>query len=101
MVQMAGQGGGVVACSALKESYRHVLFSDSSISILLVYLKGTRGPLYRRLQQRKSHFMPPDLLDSQLNTLEEPEHALTLSIELSPEILCERIIQHAVGQQAS
>jgi carbohydrate kinase (thermoresistant glucokinase family) len=95
MVKMAGQGGGVVACSALKESYRHVLFSDSSTTTLLVYLKGTRGTLYRRLQQRKTHFMPLDLLDSQLNTLEEPEHALTLSIELSPEILCERIVYHA------
>jgi len=71
MAKMAGQEDGVVACSALKESYRHVLFSDSSTPTLLVYLKGTRGPLYRRLQQRKSHFMPPDLLDSQLNILEE------------------------------
>lgn len=97
MAEMAGQGGGVVACSALKESYRHILFGDSSIPILLVYLKGTRGTLYRRLQHRKSHFMPSDLLDSQLSILEEPEHALTLSIELSPEILCERIVHHAVG----
>ena len=95
MAKMAGQGGGVVACSALKESYRQVLFSDSSTPTLLVYFKGTRGTLYRRLQQRKTHFMPLDLLDSQLNTLEEPEHALTLSIELSPEILCERIVYHA------
>ena len=100
LTEMAGQGGGVVACSALKESYRHVLFGDTSTPILLVYLKGTRGTLYRRLQQRKSHFMPPDLLDSQLNTLEEPENALILSIELSPEIICKRIIQHIAGQQA-
>ena len=97
MAEMAGQGGGVVACSALKERYRHVLFSDSSTPTLLVYLKGTPGTLHRRLQQRKSHFMPPDLLDSQLNTLEEPEHALALSIELSPEILCERIVHHVKG----
>ena len=97
MVQMAGQGGGVVACSALKESYRHVLFGDSSTPTLLVYLKGSRSTLYRRLQQRKSHFMSPDLLDSQLNTLEEPEHALTLSIELSPEILCKRIVHDAAA----
>ena len=100
VAQMAEQGGGVVACSALKKSYRHALFGDSSTPTLLVYLKGTRSTLYRRSQQRKNHFMPPDLLDSQLNTLEEPQHALTLSIELSPEILCERIVQYAVGQQA-
>ncbi|MBT3368804.1 MAG: AAA family ATPase, partial [Nitrospina sp.] len=51
LAKMAGQGGGVVACSALKESYRQVLFSDSSTPTLLVYLKGTRDTLYRRLQQ--------------------------------------------------
>jgi len=60
-----------------------------------VYLKGNRDTLYRRLQRRKNHFMSPDLLDSQLKTLEEPEHALTVSIELSPEIICHRIVQYA------
>lgn len=101
MVGMAGQGGGVVACSALKERYRRVLLGDSSFPFLLVYLKGTRDTLFRRLRQRKSHFMPPDLLDSQLKTLEEPGNALTLSIDLSPDIMCNRIIQYAAGQQAS
>ena len=95
------EGGGVVACSALKERYRRVLTGDSSFPVLLVYLKGKRETLCRRLRQRKSHFMPPDLLDSQLKALEEPENALTLSIELSPDIMCNRIIQYAAGQQAS
>ncbi len=101
MAEMAGRGGGVVACSALNERYRRVLTGDSSFPVLLVYLKGTRETLYRRLRQRKSHFMPPDLLNSQLKALEEPENALTLSIELSPDIMCNRIIQYAAGQQAS
>jgi len=39
--------------------------------------------------------MPSGLLDSQLRTVEEPHPVLTLSIELSPEILCERIVRHA------
>ena len=95
------EGGGVVACSALKERYRRVLTGDSSFPVLLVYLKGKRETLCRRLRQRKSHFMPPDLLDSQLKALEEPENALTLSIDLSPETICKRIIQYAAGQQAS
>ena len=95
------EGGGVVACSALKERYRRVLTGDSSFPVLLVYLKGTRETLYRRLRQRKRHFMPPDLLNSQLKALEEPGNALTLSIDLSPETICKRIIQYAAGQQAS
>lgn len=96
MVEM--EGGGVVACSALKERYRRVLMGNSSFPVLLVYLKGTRNTLHRRLQQRKSHFMPPDLLDSQLNALEEPGNALILSIELSPETICKKISQYAVGK---
>ena len=97
MVEMAGQGGGVVACSALKEQYRHVLLGYSAFPVLLVYLKGTRDTLYRRLQQRKNHFLPPELLNSQLKTLEEPDVALTLSIELSPDILCKKIVHHLSG----
>ena len=92
MIRLAGQGGGVVACSALKDGYRKILFGDVSFPVLLVYLKGSRNLLYQRLRQRTEHFMPPALLDSQLKTLEEPESALTLSIELSPETLCERIV---------
>ena len=96
MVQLEGQGGGVVACSALKKTYRHVLLGDSSFRVFLVYLKGTQDILYRRIAQRKNHFMHPDLLDSQLKILEEPRNALILSIELSPEIICDRIIEYAV-----
>ena len=92
MVRLAGQGGGVVACSALKESYRKILMGDASFPVLPVYLKGTRDTLYQRLSQRSGHFMPPALLDSQLEILEEPDSALTLSIELPPEILCDRIV---------
>lgn len=101
MIEMAGRGGGVVACSALKEQYRRTLLGDGSFPVPRVYLKGTRDTLYRRLRHRKNHFMGSELLDSQLKTLEEPKNALTLSIELSPGTLCEKIIRHALGQQES
>ncbi len=96
MVQLARRGGGVVACSALKADYRRMLLGDATFSFLLVYLKGTRHTLYRRLRRRKEHFMGPDLLESQLRTLEEPDSALTLSIEFSPQTLCEKIV-HSVA----
>ena len=99
IAQMAGQGGGVVACSALKEQYRRALLGHSSFSVLWVYLQGTQNTLFRRIRQRKNHFMPPGLLESQLKTLEEPEYALTLSIELSPDILCKRIVHHAADKK--
>ena len=100
MVRLEGEGGGVVACSALKERYRQVLLSDSSFQVLLVYLKGTLDVLFRRMAKRQNHFMPPQLLDSQLKTLEEPGNALILSIELSPEIICHEIIKYASQQKA-
>jgi gluconokinase len=61
----------VVSCSALKRAYRDVLVHGRS-DVQLVYLKGTRDLIAERLAQRKGHFMPPSLLDSQLATIEEP-----------------------------
>ncbi len=93
--RLAEEGGGVVACSALKEDYRGMLMGDRSSQVNLVYLKGERKRLLKRLSERRNHFMPPELLDSQLETLEEPDSALTLSIERSPEVLCEKIVRRA------
>ena len=59
----------VVACSALRRRYRDVLRAPG---VLFVQLDGTPELLYRRLAERPGHFMPPELLDSQLRTLERP-----------------------------
>lgn len=66
----AGRGL-VVACSALKRSYRDVLRSGAP-DLRFVHLVGSRALLAERMTQRRGHYMPPSLLDSQLNTLEEP-----------------------------
>ena len=68
----------VVACSALKRSYRGVLGRDG---LTFVYLDVPRDELERRLQARSNHFMPAELLDSQLSTLEPPtsdEQSITI-----------------------
>lgn len=75
----------VLACSALKQTYRDRLAEGAPFR--LVYLKGSRELLASRLAGRQNHFMNPDLLDSQLATLEEPQNALTLDVALSPEAL--------------
>lgn len=77
---------GVMACSALKHAYRQLILSNRS-GVQLVYLKGARELILQRMAARHGHFMPVNLLDSQLQTLEEPrpeEHALVLSIEHTP-----------------
>jgi gluconokinase len=68
----------VVACSALKASYRAMLRGDDGAAVQFVYLKVDPVVLQRRLQQRQGHFMPASLLASQLATLEEPEDAIVV-----------------------
>src|SRR5258705_9018625 len=64
--------GLVVSCSALKRSYRDVLRSAGDADVRFVYLAGGRAVLAERLANRRGHFMPPSLLDSQISILEEP-----------------------------
>lgn len=80
---------GVVSCSALKRSYRDLL-RKADADLRFVYLHLSRAELERRLRHRE-HFMPPSLLDSQLQALEPPsagEPALTVDGEASlPQIV--------------
>jgi gluconokinase len=61
----------VVACSALKRSYRDVLIGDRP-DTYLVYLRSSHRLIGERMRARKGHFMPPGLLDSQFASLHEP-----------------------------
>ena len=79
-------GHGVIACSALKRRYRDVLIGDRD-NVRLLYLKGDEALIARRIATRHEHFMPPQLLHSQFEALEEPgpdEHPIVVSIEPTP-----------------
>jgi carbohydrate kinase (thermoresistant glucokinase family) len=67
----------ILACSALKESYREML-REGLPQIRFVYLHVDRETLAQRLQKRTGHFFPKELLDSQLATLEVPHDALVV-----------------------
>jgi len=64
--------GLAVSCSALKRSYRDLLRSVGATDVRFVYLAGSQALLAERMAQRRGHFMPPALLESQLAILEEP-----------------------------
>jgi gluconokinase len=84
----------VMACSALKRRYRDIIVGERR-DVRLVYLKGSEPLIARRIATRHGHFMPPALLRSQFEALEEPgpdEHALTISIEPRPREIVERIV---------
>jgi carbohydrate kinase (thermoresistant glucokinase family) len=94
-------GHGVVACSALKRAYRDVLIGDRR-DVRLVFLKGDRDLIARRIAARADHFMPTTLLDSQFATLEEPqanERPIVVSIVPHPREIVEAIVTE-LGMQS-
>lgn len=74
--QLAAGKTAVIACSALKKSYRDVLRRQG---VVFVYLRGDFETIWARVNGRH-HFMPPALLQSQFDTLEEPAQAITVDI---------------------
>lgn len=84
----------VLACSALKTAYRSYLVQGCEHEVRLVYLKGDRDLIARRLADRTDHFMHKDLLASQFETLEEPGDALTVAIDESPDRIVASIRSH-------
>lgn len=93
MQQWLAQGrNGVLACSALKRSYRDLLgISPNAKDINLVYLKGSYDLLLERLHSRKGHYMKDQMLASQLADLEEPGDALVIDASKSPEQIVSEI----------
>lgn len=81
---LANNNNVVLACSALKKAYRHLLIIDSQ-NVKIVYLKGSFDLFAQRLQERKNHFMKEEMLKSQFDTLEEPETAIVVDATKSPE----------------
>lgn len=84
----------VLACSALKSSYRRMLRVSDDVQF--VYLKGAPSLIQQRLEQRRSHFMNPALLQSQLDTLEEPAagEAIVVDVAGTPGEIADSIRSH-------
>ncbi|MBD2353167.1 gluconokinase [Tolypothrix sp. FACHB-123] len=80
----------VLACSALKDSYRQFLVVDSD-GIQLVYLKGTYDLIQNRLQERQNHYMTEILLQSQFESLEEPLNSLYIDVSQPPQAIVQNI----------
>lgn len=83
-------GKAIVACSALREIYREKLGVNRP-EVMVVHLKGDKKLLFRRLAERKAHFFPPELLESQLKILEEPQDVLTVDIRQEEAVIVEKI----------
>lgn len=71
----------VLACSALKQSYRDIL-SKSSTQPIWIYLRGSHELFLQRMKLRPNHYMKPEMLDSQFDVLEEPSAAIVVDAAL-------------------
>ncbi len=87
------EGGAVLACSALKEKYRIILQSIPSDALTWIVLKGDKIIIKNRIVERKDHYMPGSLLQSQLNELEVPEYGIHTDISSSPEEIVQDILE--------
>ena len=61
--------------------------------MVFVYLQGSFSEIHARLQERKGHYMPIELLKSQFETLEEPKDAIEVSITHSPKAIIKEILE--------
>jgi gluconokinase len=83
---------GVLACSALKESYRQMLLAGNQ-GILTVYLKGNYDLIWERMIARSDHYMKPEMLISQFEVLEEPTYGLVVDISQSVDEIVALILE--------
>jgi len=90
--EQTGVKGAVIACSALKEKYRAQL-SSGVPKTNWIFLQGDYELIFERIKNR-AHFMPAQLLQSQFDTLEIPQSALTIDIKNDTDKIIERIIAH-------
>ena len=81
---------GILACSALKEAYRKAL--STSESLFVVYLKADADLIRSRLADRRNHYMPQSLIESQFLDLEEPEGAIAIPAAWPPDRIVRTIL---------
>lgn len=106
--QRARKQPGIITCSALKRAYRQTIIGDRP-EVRLVYLRGGRDLIAGHLASRQGHFMPASLLQSQIDTLEEPradEDPLVVDVGADPAEVASEIIRllgsaATIGQTAT
>jgi gluconokinase len=82
----------VLACSALKETYRAQLL-DGIDNVEIIYLKGSYELIWSRMSGRDGHYMRPEMLRSQFAVLEQPENVFSLDVSMSPQDMVGKIVE--------
>ena len=92
LAQWEAAAGAVLACSALKETYRTVLQSGVENDVTWVYLYGRSKLIKERMAGRKGHYFKPDLVDSQFADLEPPQYGWHFDISSSADHIVKSIL---------
>lgn len=90
----------VLACSALKASYRERLTRGRE-AVRFVHLAGSPATIAARLTERAGHYMNPALLESQFAILEAPAAAITVDVSASPGAIVDRVLAALGGASGS
>lgn len=80
------KGDSILACSALKKSYRKILSNNNEITF--IFLDGSYDLIYDRLSSRKNHFFSKKLLKKQFLDLEKPKDCMVIPINQTVEEIC-------------
>jgi len=94
----------IIGCSALKRSYRDKIRHHAGAMVSFVHLSGSRDIISQRMGERKNHFMPLTLLDSQFATLEPPgidEQSITIDIDQPLDAIVAQAARHMAGPSAA
>ncbi|MCW3768434.1 gluconokinase [Paenarthrobacter ureafaciens] len=97
----AAGGPAIVACSALKRTYRDFLRSYAPDAVF-VHLTGSAGTISERINARVHEYMPATLLASQLETLEAPEadeRHISVAVNNSPDWIVGQVLEELGRQQ--
>jgi len=93
IIEWEGNGGAVLACSALKEFYRQILIPIPPEKITWIILHGPKEVIAERMKKRKDHFFNANLLDSQFEIFEIPNYGWHFNIEDTSEDIVDRIVE--------
>src|SRR5579862_9759261 len=97
--RLAAREPGIITCSNLKRAYRQITIGSRQ-GVRLVYLKGQEQVIHDRIAQRQHRYMPPTLLRSQFETLEEPgadEHPVTVTVHGSIAEIATDLLRQLAG----
>jgi carbohydrate kinase (thermoresistant glucokinase family) len=92
-IEQSNLNGAIIGCSALKEKYREQLKAGIT-KCSWIFLQGDYDIIYDRMKKRSHHFMPAQLLQSQLESLEIPTSAFTIDIKNEPAEIVNSILQY-------